>query len=174
MGKLQSAILSALLFAATASASAAANSNWSIVEDTSAAENSPQFSAGLVVGDAALILWCREEKTEAAFSTKDTYLGRENVTVRYRLDQQEPIKEVWRSSMDGRAAFASKAKDFVRALPSNGRVFIRAIAADGNNKDANFQLAGVSEIKDKIARACNWANGSDEPATGTIRRLQAQ
>jgi hypothetical protein len=161
MEKLQSAILSALMLAAVASASAAANSNWSIVEDTSAADKSPQFSAGLVVGDAALILRCREERTDAAFSTKDTYLGGENVTVRYRLDQQEPVKEVWRSSMNGRAAFAPKAEDFIRALPDNGRVFIRAIAADGNNKDANFQLAGVSEIKEKIARACNWANALD-------------
>jgi hypothetical protein len=174
MGKLQLAILNALLLAAPASASAAANSNWSIVEDSSAAENSPQFSAGLVVGDAALILRCREEKTEAAFSTRDTYLGRENVTVRYRLDRQEPIKEIWRASVNGRAAFAPKPEDFIRALPDDGRVFIRAIAADGNNKDANFQLAGVSEIKDKIARACNWANVSHEPATGTVKRLQPQ
>jgi hypothetical protein len=44
---------------------AAAKSNWSIVEDTSPADNGPQFSAGLVVGDAALILRCREERTEA-------------------------------------------------------------------------------------------------------------
>lgn len=90
MGKLQSPILSALLLAATASASAAANSNWSIVEETSADQNSLQFSAGLVVGDAALILRCREERTKAAFSTRDTYLGGENVTVRYRLDQRSP------------------------------------------------------------------------------------
>jgi hypothetical protein len=155
------------LLAATASASVAANSNWSIVEDTSAANNNPQFSAGLVVGDAALILRCREERTEAAFSTRDTHLGGDNVTVRYRLDQREPVKEIWHSSVNGRAAFAPKAEDFIRALPDNGRVFIRAIAADGNNKDANFQLAGVSEIKNKIARACNWANVSDEPTTGT-------
>jgi hypothetical protein len=174
MEKLQPAILSALMLAAATSASAATNSNWSIVEDTSAVDKSPQFSAGLVVGDAALILRCREERTEAAFSTKDTYLGRENVTVRYRLDQREPVKEVWRSSMSGRAAFAPKAEDFIRALPDNGRVFIRAIAADGHNKDANFQLAGVSDIKEKIARACNWANVSDEPVTGTVNRLHPQ
>jgi hypothetical protein len=172
MGKFQLAILSAL--AATASASAAANSNWSIVEDTAAADNTPQFSAGLIVGDAALILRCREERTEAAFSTRDTYLGGENVMVRYRLDQQEPVKETWRSSVNGHAAFAPKAEDFIRALPDNGRVFIRAIAADGTNKDANFQLAGVSEIKEKIARACNWANVTDESTTGTIKQLQSQ
>jgi hypothetical protein len=174
MGKLRSAILGALLLVVTASASVAANSNWSVVEETSAAQNGPQFSAGLVVGDAALILRCREGKAEAAFSTRDSNLGGEKVTVRYRLDQEEPVKEVWRSSVDGRAAFAPKPEDFIRALPDNGRVFIRAIAADGNNKDANFQLAGVSEIKEKIARACNWSNAADEPTTGTIKRLESQ
>jgi hypothetical protein len=76
--------------------------------------------------------------------------------------------------MNGRAAFAPKTEDFIRALPDKGRVFIRAIAADGNNKDANFQLAGVSEIKEKIARVCNWPNATDEPTTGTIKRLQSQ
>lgn len=174
MGKLQSVILGAFALVATVSASAAANSNWSIVEDTSAADNNHQFSAGLIVGDAALILRCRKERTEAAFSTRDTYLGGENVTVRYRLDQQEPAKEIWRTSVNGRAAFAPRAEDFIRALPDSGRIFIRAIAADGTNKDANFQLAGVSEIKKKIAHACNWANVTDEPTTGTIKRFQSQ
>jgi hypothetical protein len=157
-----------------ATGTAGTKSNWSIVEGTSPVGNSPQFSAGLVVGDAALILRCREERTEAAFSTRDTYLGEETVTVRYRIDLQAPVKEVWRSSMNGRAAFAPKPEDFIRALPDSGRVFIRTIAADGNNKDANFQLAEVSEIREKIARACNWPNVTDEPTTGTIKRLQSQ
>jgi hypothetical protein len=149
-------------------------SDWSIVEGTSPTDNSPQFSAGIAVGDAALILRCREQKTEAAFSTRDTYLGDESVTVRFRIDLQEPVKEVWRSSIDGRAAFAPHPVDFIRALPDSGRVFIRAIPADGNNKDANFQLAGVSEIRDKIARACNWPSASDEPTTGTIKPSQSR
>ena len=139
-----------------ATGTASPKSNWSIVEDTSPTDNSPQFSGGMAVGDAALILRCRERKTEAAFSTRDTYLGDESVTVRFRIDLQEPVKEEWRSSMDGRAAFAPHPVDFIRALPDSGRVFIRALSADGNNKDANFQLAGVSEIREKIARACNW------------------
>ena len=69
---------------------------WSIVKDKSPTDNSPQISAGLVVGDAAL-LRCREQKTEAAFSTRDTYLGDESVTVRFRIDLQDPVKEFWRS-----------------------------------------------------------------------------
>ena len=56
-----------------ASTAVSAQPAWSIVEDKSPTDNSPQISAGLVVGEAALILRCREQKTEAAFSTKDTY-----------------------------------------------------------------------------------------------------
>jgi hypothetical protein len=76
--------------------------------------------------------------------------------------------------MNGRAAFAPKPEDFIRTLPGTGRIFIRAIAAGGNNKDANFQLAGVSEIREKISRACNWPNVTDEPTTGTVKRFQSQ
>jgi hypothetical protein len=144
---------------------------WSIIEDKSPTDNSPQISAGLVVGEAALILRCREQKTEAAFSTKDTYLGDKPVTVRFRIDSQDPIKEAWRPSMNGLAAFAPKPEEFIRALPDSGRVFIRALTAAGENKDTNFVLSGVSEIREKIGRACNWLSTPDE-ATGSINPLQ--
>jgi hypothetical protein len=97
--------------------------------DKSPTDNSPQIGAGLVVGEAALILRCREQKTEAAFSTKDTYLGDKPVTVRFRINSQDPIKEVWRPSMNGLAAFAPKPEEFIRALPDSGRIFIRAFNA---------------------------------------------
>jgi hypothetical protein len=142
---------------------ASPRSGWSIIEDKSAPGKSAQFSAGTIMGDAALILRCREQRTEAAFSTEDTYLGEETVKVRYRIDLNEPIQQTWRSSINGRAAFAPKPMDLIRALPDNGRIFIRAIASDGNNKDANFIISGTSAIRDKIARACNWPATSEEP-----------
>ena len=128
-----------------------------------------QLSAVIVVGDAALILRCRKQTTEVAFSTKNTDFGDQSVTVRYRINSDDPIKEVWRSSMDGRAAFAPKPLDFIRTLPDNGRVFIRALAADGQNKDANFKLSGVSEVRDKLGHACHWSNPPDD-TTGTINQ----
>ena len=147
----------------TLSTAVSAQPAWSIVKDKSPTDNSPQISAGLVVGDAALILRCREQKTEAAFSTRDTYLGDESVTVRFRIDLQDPVKEFWRSSMNGRAAFAPKPEDFIRALPDSGRVFIRALTATGENKDTNFVLSGVTEIREKIGRVCHWPSMQDEP-----------
>ena len=153
------------------SMTACAQPAWSIVESKSPTDDSPQVSAGLVVGDAALILRCKEQKTEAAFSTKDTYLGDKPVTIRFRINSQEPIKEIWRPSMNGRAAFAPKPEDFIRALPDNGRVFIRALTAAGETKDTNFILSGVSEIREKIGRACNWSSTPDE-TTGSISPSQ--
>ncbi len=147
-------------------------SNWSIIEGD-LNDDVAQFSAGVVVGDAALILRCKEKKTEAAFSTKDTFLGDKTVSVRFRVDQQEPVKEVWQASMNGYAAFAPNAVDFIRALPEQGRVFVRVVAADGSNKDANFLISGVSAIRNKIARACSWSGTPDEPV-GTITRPETQ
>jgi hypothetical protein len=149
---------------------AAAQNAWSIVENKSPTN---QLSAAMVVADAALILRCRDQTTEVAFSTRDTLLGDGYVTVRYRINSEDPVKEVWRASMDGHAAFAPKAMDFIRSLPDSGRVFIRAIAADGQNKDVNFKLSGASEVKDKIGRACNWSSGPEE-STGTTSPAQAR
>jgi hypothetical protein len=152
-------------------AAEAAPPTWSIVEEKSATDDSPQISAGLVVGNAALILRCKEQKTEAAYSTKDTNFGDKPVTVRLRIDSQDPIKEAWRPSINGLAAFAPKPEEFIRALPDSGRVFIRALTAAGENKDTNFVLSGVSEIREKIGRACNWSSTSDD-ATGSIHPPQ--
>jgi hypothetical protein len=152
---------------------AIAQERWSIVENKSPTNDGRQLSAALVVADAALILRCRGQTTEVAFSTKDTDLGDESVTIRYRIDSEDPIKEVWRSSMDGRAAFAPKPVDFMRSLPDNGRVFIRAIAADGQNKDVNFRFSGVSEVRDKIRHACTWPSEPEE-STGATSPPQAR
>jgi hypothetical protein len=155
-----------------ASAAASAQQGWSIVENK-APTNSDQLSAAMVVGDVALILRCRDQTTEVAFSTKNTFLGDGDVTVHYRINPEDPIKEVWRPSMDGRAAFAPRPTDFIRSLPDSGRVFIRAIAADGKNKDVNVKLSGVSEVRDKIGRACNWSSEPDE-STGTTSPSRAR
>jgi hypothetical protein len=154
-----------------ASTAAFAQLTWSITESKSSIDDSPQVSAALVVGDAALILRCREQKTEAAYSTRDTYLGDDSVTIRFRIDAHEPLKESWRTSMNSRAAFAPKPEDFVRALPDNGRIFIRALTAAGQTKDTNFILSGVSDIREKIGRACNWPSISDDN-TGSINPSQ--
>jgi hypothetical protein len=149
------------------SAALSAQPEWSIAESKASADSSPQVSAALVVGDAALVLRCREQKIEAAYSTQDTDLGDDSVTVRFRIDANEPLKEVWKSSVNGHAAFAPKPEDFIRALPDHGRVFIRALLPGGETKDTNFILSRLSEVRGKIGHACNSPGMADE-STGSI------
>ena len=71
--------------------------------------------------------------------------------------------------MDGRAAFASNAVEFVRMLPDNARLFVRTSRSDGKTKEANFNLGNVSDIINKIAHACDWDHTPNEPV-GSVDR----
>ena len=138
--------------------------NWQIEESKSPADGSAQVVAANLVGDTVLILRCKDQITEAALSTKYNYLGSRSVDVTLRINDDKPFKQVWKASMDGRAAFASDAVEFIRMLPDNAKLFVRTSRADGKTKEANFNLGNVSDIKTKIAHACAW----DDPSNDSI------
>src|SRR5262249_672828 len=83
-----------------------------------------------------------------------------------RINDQSPIKQVINPSMNGRAAFARVAIALIQSLQDNGKLLIKATPSnDGKVKEGNFNLGAVSEVRNKIAKACDWADGSvDEPA----------
>jgi hypothetical protein len=75
--------------------------------------------------------------------------------------------------MNGRAAFAPDAVAFIQSLPDNGEFPIKATrSTDGKVKEGNFYLGAVSEVRNKIARACDWANGSVDEPVGSIDHEQ--
>jgi type VI secretion system VasI family protein len=144
-------------------------SHWSIDETRSPTDGSSQVVAANLVGDTVLLLRCKEQTTEAAFSTQYNYLGYKSVDIQLRIDDQNPIKEVWKASMNGRAAFAPDAVAFIQSLPDNGKLSIKATrSTDGKVKEGNFYLGAVSEVRSKIAKACDWAGGSVDEPTGSI------
>jgi hypothetical protein len=96
--------------------------NWSIDESKSPNDGSAQVVAANLVNDTVLILRCKDQITEAAFSTQFNYLGYKSVDVELRINDQSPIKEVRRASMNGRAAFAPDAIAFIQSLPDNGKL----------------------------------------------------
>ena len=146
--------------------------NWSIEESKSRTDGSPQIVAANLVGDTVLILRCKDQITEAAFSTTYNWLGSRTVDVTLQINDEKPLKEVWKASMDGRAAFASNAEEFIRKLPDNAKLFIRTTRSDGKTKEAHFDLGNLSDIRKKIARACDWdetppdhpVGSTDQPA----------
>jgi hypothetical protein len=63
--------------------------------------------------------------------------------------------------MDVRAAFAPDAVAFIQSLPNNGKLSIRTTRSnDAKIKEASFTLGAVSEVRNKIAKACDWGSGS--------------
>ena len=129
--------------------------------------------AANLVGDTVLILRCKEQTTEAAFSTQYNYLGYRSVDVQLRINDQSPTKEVWKASMNGRAAFASDAVAFIQSLPDNGNLSIKTTRSpDGKVKEGHFNLGAVSEVRNKIANACDWTKGSVDEPVGSIDRQE--
>jgi hypothetical protein len=141
---------------------------WTI-DETNSPDGNPQVVAANLVGDTVLILRCKEQTTEAAFSTQYNYLGSKSVDVQLRIDEQNPIKEVWKASLNSRAAFAPDAIAFIQSLPDNGKLSIKTTrSTDGKVKEGDFYLGAVSEVRNKIAKACDWANESVDEPVGSI------
>jgi hypothetical protein len=80
-----------------------------------------------------------------------------------RINDEKSFKQVWKASIDGRAAFASDAMEFIRMLPDNAKLFIRTSRSDRKAKEVNFNLGNVSDIRNKIAHACNWDDTPNDP-----------
>ena len=112
----------------------ASEGNWQIEESKSPTDSSSQIVAANLVGDTVLILRCKDQTTEAAFSTRYNYLGSRSVDITLRINDDNPFKQVWKASIDGRAAFASDAVEFIRMLPDNAKLFIGTSRADGRRR----------------------------------------
>lgn len=131
---------------------------WTINESKSPLDDSPQVDAMLASshGDSTLYLRCREKKTEAIFSGSG-YLGsNRSIKVVVRIGDGKLIQTSWSGSTTGTGAFAPSAVQFIRALPDNEKMFIRAFGYDGRQVDGEFKLGKVSEIRARISAACDW------------------
>ena len=146
-----------------------AQPDWSVDETRAPLDDSSQVTALLKAtdGDAALGLRCKEHKTEVTvLPTKFTYLGSGGqLTVTIRINDGQPVVARWSPSTTGQAAFAPNAVQFIRALPDQGTLFVRVVGYGGTPHDAKFSLGAVSDVRNKIATACNWDARAQSPAT---------
>jgi type VI secretion system VasI family protein len=135
--------------------------NWSIDEKQLGDGNQDVVALKFFGDDAVLVLRCKNGITEAAYSTNVNYLGYKSVDVELRINDHSPLKQVWNASMNGRAAFAPDAVTFIQSLPDNAKLSIKTIRSpDGRVKEGTFDLGVVSEVRAKIAKACDWPDTS--------------
>jgi hypothetical protein len=97
------------------------------------------------------------------FSTKYNWLGSKSVDATLGVDDQKPFKEIWKASIDGRAALSPDAIVYIRTLSDNGKLLVRTSRSDGKIKEKMFDLGNAADIRTEIARACNWDETPTDP-----------
>lgn len=137
----------------------ALKAEWRYVVDKSPLDDSPQVMATLKSKEGAvLVLRCKEKYTEAVFIPEGFFIGGtgNTIPVIVRIDETPPTTVQWSKSTNDRAAFAPNAIKFIRLLPDNGKLFLRATGFQGRQADGSFDLRDVSVARSKIEDACHW------------------
>jgi hypothetical protein len=139
--------------------------NWIISETTSPVDYAPQISALTTArvssqdAPSSLAIHCHARRTDLIVSTagswKQAAVG--EVRVVYRINQEPPVEQRWRSAETGRSlTFQGDVVRLLRSMPDSGQILVRVYAGVAPPQESTFQLAGLDPVRRKIAAACSW------------------
>jgi hypothetical protein len=97
--------------------------------------------AGLVAGDSAC-------------TRRFHYLGQAILSKCSQASTTDRRSRRCGTPQQGGRCFAPSAIQFIRSLPDKGRLFIRATGYGGETVEGEFNLANVSDVREKISAAC--------------------
>jgi Type VI secretion system VasI, EvfG, VC_A0118 len=151
-----------------------ADGGWEVRDEKSPLDNSPLVSASLRSSDdkASLLMRCKDRKTEVAVTKWGFIKCGTDVRVIYRVDQDQAVESPWNSHSSCVLAIAPSPIPFIRALTDQGKVYFRIFDHHGAPHDALFNLGKISEVRSRLAEACDWdgapkATGNPVPKAGT-------
>ena len=142
---------------------------WLITDEKSPLDDSPLVSAALTSTDSRshLLMRCKDRKTEVAVSIRGFIKCGPDVRVIYRVDEGQATETPWNAHSTCYLALAPSPIPFIRALADDGKIYVRMFDHHGTPHDALFNLGKVSEVRSRLAQACNWdgaANATRDPA----------
>jgi hypothetical protein len=114
-------------------------------------------------GKAQLLLRCKERKTEAAVLIRGFIKCGTDVRVVYRIDQGQSVDGPWNPSKSCYLAIAPSPIPLIRALADQSKVYFRLYDHHGAPNDAQFNLGKVSEVRSRLAKACEWDEATGNP-----------
>jgi len=138
---------------------------WVLSETTSPVDYSPLVSAvvratsGENDGPNSFAVRCRAQRTEVSLATNGAWgVRRGNVLqVDYQIDDRPSIRQQWMLAADGKTAtYKDDAVELLRSIPDGAALKVAVADKDNVRREATFQLAGLSAIRQKIAAACKW------------------
>jgi hypothetical protein len=143
-----------------------AGAAWVVNDERSPLDDSPLVSAALPSSDgkAHLLMRCKDRKTEVAVSIRQFIKCGTDIRVIYRVDQGQATETPWKPHSSCYLAVAPSPIPFIRALADQGKVYVRMFDHHGAPHDALFNLGKISEVRSRLAEACDWEGASK--ATG--------
>jgi type VI secretion system protein VasI len=147
---------------------------WSNKETTSGLDNSKTETAilpaatarisRLAVGGpaqhAALIIRCREGKTDLYVAYSDIVDGMEHtISVQYRIGNASVKKDRWGISQDYQSYGTWQTAEtvpFIKSLLSADELYVRGDAGSMGTSEASFKLAGIGGAIAPVRTACHW------------------
>ena len=137
---------------------------WEVRDEKSPLDDSPLITASLRSTDnrSSLLMRCKDHKTEVAITKWGFVKCGTGVRVIYRLNQDQAVDSPWVSHSSCVLAIAPSPIPFIQALTDEGKVYFRIFDHHDVPHDALFNLGKVSEVRSRLAGACNW-DGATKP-----------
>ncbi|XKH60758.1 peptidoglycan-binding protein [Halomonas sediminis] len=146
-------------------------SGWWVIEEKQAAIddslkifaiNYSEYNDHSFSNFTGLITRCSEGETSLIFVQDDflmSELRRNSFDIIYRIDENPAQSSRWNelTSNKGAGIFGSSAESFLRKLYDAELFFIRLTERNGQQHDAEFDLAGVQDAIGAVASACGWS-----------------
>jgi hypothetical protein len=131
---------------------------WEVRDEKSPLDDSPLVSASLRSSDdkAHLLMRCKDRKTEVAVNKFGFVKCGTDIRVIYRVDQEQATDVPWNAHSSCVLAIAPSPIPFIRALADQGKVYFRMFDHHGAAHDALFNLGRISEVRSRLAEACDW------------------
>jgi hypothetical protein len=135
-----------------------ADEAWEVRDERSPLDDSPVVTATLrsSADRASLLLRCKDRKTEVAVTKWGFIKCGTDVRVIYRVNQDQATDGPWNSHSSCVLALAPSPVPFIRALTDDGKVYFRIFDHHGTPHDALFNLGKVSDVRSRLAEACDW------------------
>jgi type VI secretion system protein VasI len=119
-----------------------------------------RLAAGGPAQHAALIIRCREGKTDLYVAYTDIVDGMEHtISVQYRIGGAPVKKERWGVSQDFQSYGTWQTAEtlpFIKSLLNADEFYVRADAGSMGTSEALFKLAGIEGAIAPVRAACHW------------------
>jgi len=106
-----------------------------------------------------LVVRCRESTTSAIIDWKQ-YLGLDETTVEYRVDDAPARTQRWGISTNNESAglwYGGSAIPFAKSIAEANRLVARVTPYGENTVAATFTVAGLGRELSEVAEACGWS-----------------